>query len=127
VITPYPRSVRGAATPLLHHPDGRATPVGYGPSADPSAPDWISPGVRDVIMYAVLLRAQYGAIGVHRAGYVTVDGLPASLTIAMAASALDVRGHLDWYRDEHEHRVAVLTPSGGQLLTEWEREIGGAA
>lgn len=110
---------------LYAQPDRNAAPVEYNPSAEPAAPDWTSPTTRDVVMYAVLLRAAYGAVGVHRTGYVTVDRLPATWTVGLATSCLDVLGLLDWYADEHGHRVALLTPTGGALLSQWERQIGG--
>lgn len=81
------------------------------------------------LAHLLLTRAQYGGVGVHRDGYVMVDGTLVTLAVQLAVSLLDRSVAVWWYRDDYGHQTALLTERGAQLLTRWDAALfdGGAA
>ena len=89
----------------------------------PARTEHVATVERTTLNYGLLIRALYGALGQHRDGYVTVDGLQAEPVVAFAGSILIAEGLVGLYYDDQGNRAAHLTWAGMALLRDWDLAV----
>ena len=94
----------------------------------PARTERATPVERTTLNYGLLIRALYGALGQHRDGYVTVDGLQAEPVVAFAGSTLIAEKLIGLYYDDQGNRAAHLTMEGLDVPRTWDLAVldGGA-